>query len=44
VQVDYGIFLDNFTANLLLDHFVTQEQYNGTLLLPSVVIYFRAAD
>jgi len=34
LQIQYGIFLDPFTANLLLDHFIEQKQYAGTL--PSV--------
>jgi len=29
MQIHYGIFLDCFTANLLLDHFITEQQYSG---------------
>jgi len=35
VQINYGIFLDHFTANLLLDHFLTEKQFAG-VLLPAV--------
>ena len=29
MQIHYGIFLDHFTTNLLLDHFITEKQYTG---------------
>ena len=28
-QIDYGIFLDDYTANMLLDHFIEHKMYKG---------------
>ena len=48
LQVNYGVFLDNITANILLDHFIKNEKYTGKTSPSeesvSLVVYFLLID